>query len=92
MGQENEKRDPLPDESSSLMDVADFWSAHDATDYEDAFVDEDVTFDIKQRSYQVEIGKDAFERLAKRAASLNMSVQKIIDEALRKELVSLGEH
>jgi len=26
--------------------------------------------------------------LAKRAASLNMPVQKIIDEALRKELVS----
>ncbi len=42
MGQENKKRDPLPDESSSLMDVADFWSAHDTTDYADAFVDADV--------------------------------------------------
>ena len=87
MDYENKKRDPLPDETASLNDVADFWSTHDTTDYLDAFVDADVTFDISQHLYQIKVNKDIFELLAKRAASLNISVQKIIDQALRKELV-----
>ena len=89
MGHDDKDRDPLPDESASLEEVADFWATHDTTEYADAFVDVNVTFDIKQRHYQVEVQKDTFELLAKRAASLNMPVQKIIDEALRKELVSV---
>jgi len=86
MRHDNKKRDPLPDESASLEEIADFWAKHDTTEHADAFVDVNVTFDIKQRHYQVEIQKDTFELLAKRAAFLNMPVQKIIDEALRKEL------
>jgi hypothetical protein len=89
MRHDNKKRDPLPDESSSLEEIAEFWSTHDTTDYADAFVDVNVTFDIRKRHYQVDVQKDTFELLAKRAASLNMPVQKIIDEALRKELVSV---
>lgn len=88
MGHDDKQRDPMPDELASLEDVADFWSTHDTTDYAEAFVDANVTFDIKQRHYQVEVRKDTFELLAKRAAFLNMSVQKIIDEALHKEIVS----
>jgi predicted DNA binding CopG/RHH family protein len=88
MRHDNKKRDPLPDESASLEEIADFWATHDTTEYAEAFVDVNVTFDIKQRHYQVEIQKDTFELLAKRAASLNMPVQKIIEEALRKELAS----
>ena len=88
MRHDNKKRDPLPDKSASLEEIADFWATHDTTEYADAFVDVNVTFDIKQRHYQVEVQKDIFELLAKRAASLNMPVQKIIDEALRKELAS----
>jgi hypothetical protein len=64
---------------------------HDTTEYADAFVDVNVTFDIKQRHYQEEIQKEIFELLAQRAPSLNMPVQKIIDEVLGKELVSAQE-
>ena len=88
MGNDDKDRDPLPNESASLEEVADFWATHDTNEYADAFVDVNVTFDIRQRHYQVEVQKETFELLAKRAASLNMPVQKIIDEALRKELVS----
>ncbi|QCQ22332.1 CopG family antitoxin [Desulfoglaeba alkanexedens] len=88
MRHSDKERDPLPDESASLEEVADFWATHDTTEYADAFVDVDATFDIRERHYQVEVQKDTFELLAKRAASLNMPVQKIIDEALRKELIS----
>jgi len=88
MRPDNKKRDALPNNSASLEEVADFWATHDTTEYADAFVDVNVTFDIRKRHYQVEIQKDTFELLTKRAASLNMPVQKIIDEALRKELVS----
>jgi hypothetical protein len=88
MRHDNKERDPLPDESASLEEVADFWSTHDTTEYAEAFVDVNVIVDIRKRHYQVEVQKDTFELLAKRAASLNMPVQKIIDEALRKELVT----
>jgi len=84
----DKKRDPLPHESASLEEVADFWGTHDTIDYADAFVDADVTFDISCRHYEVEVQKDTFELLAKRAVSLNIPVRKIIDEALRKDLVS----
>lgn len=88
MRHDDKKRDPLPDESASLEEIADFWATNDATEYTDAFVDVNVTFDIRKCHYQVEVQKDTFELLAKRAASLDTPVQKIIDEALRKELVS----
>jgi len=87
MAHKDKQREPLPDESASLEEVADFWSTHDTVDYADAFVDADATFDIKQHHYQVEVQKDTFELLANRAALRNMSVQKIIDEALHKEIV-----
>jgi hypothetical protein len=88
MGHDDKDRDPLPDETASLEDVADFWATHDTTEYADAFVDVKVTFDIRKRHYQVDVQKDTFELLAKRAAAVNMPVERIIDEALRKELVS----
>ncbi len=43
--------DPLPDESASLQEIADFWDTHDTTDYEDAFVTVDAEFDIRRRHY-----------------------------------------
>ncbi len=88
MGHDDKDRDPLPDKTASLEEVADFWASHDTTEYADAFMDANVTFDIRQRHYQIDVPKDTFELLERRAASLNMPVQKIIDEALRKELVS----
>lgn len=88
MCRDDKKRDPLPQESASLEEVADFWGAHDTTDYIDAFVDADVTFDISRRHYEVGVREDTFELLTKHAVSLNIPMQKIVDEALRKDLVS----
>ena len=80
-------RDPLPDASASVDDVAEFWDTHDTTDYEDAFIDTDVTFDIRRRRYEVEVQEDTFVLLTRRAASLNQPVAKLIEDALRKEAV-----
>ena len=87
MSHSEKKPDPLPDESATLDEVADFWGTHDTTDYAHAFTDADVTFDIRRRRYEVEVEEDTFELLTKRAASLSKPVQEIIDAALRKELV-----
>ena len=83
----DKERDPLPDESATEDEVADFWDTHDTTDYADAFIDADVSFDIRRRRYEIEVQEDMFELLAKRAELLNKPVAKIVEDALRRELV-----
>ena len=80
-------RDPLPGESATVDDVAEFWDAHDTMDYEDAFTDADVTFDIRRRRYEIEVREDTFALLARRAASLDEPIAKLVDDVLRKEIV-----
>ena len=42
------ERDPLPDESAPLEEIAEFWDTHDTADYEDAFATVDAEFDIRR--------------------------------------------
>ncbi len=80
-------RDPLPDESASLQEIADFWDSHDTTDYEDAFVTADAEFDIRRRHFEVEVKEDVFQALRHRAARLSVPVDEILDQLLRKDLL-----
>ena len=80
-------RDSLPGESATVDDVAEFWDTHDTMDYEEAFTDADVTFDIRRRRYEVEVREDTFALLAKRAASLDEPIAKLVDDVLRRAVV-----
>ncbi len=81
-------RDPLPGESASIEEIAEFWDTHDTTDYEDAFVPADVEFDIGSHHFEVEVREDIFEALRKRSARLRSPVEVILDGLLRKELLT----
>ncbi len=91
MKPEDRGRDPLPDESASLEEIAEFWDTHDTTEYEDAFVTADVEFDIRRRHYEVEVQEDVFEALRRRAAQLSVSVEDTLDDLLRKDLLLAGQ-
>jgi len=80
--------DPLPDSFESEEAAGEFWDTHSLTDYEDHLeAADDVTFEISERVFEVQIAEDVFKKLQEQAASLHQSVPKVVDEILRKELV-----
>ncbi|MEE8523295.1 MAG: CopG family antitoxin [Thermoanaerobaculia bacterium] len=87
MKPEDRSRDPLPDESASIEEIAEFWDTHDTADYEDAFVTVDAEFDLQRRHFEVEIKEDIFQALRQRAAKLRVPVEKILDDLLRNDLL-----
>ncbi len=87
MPHRNQERDPLPDGSASLQEIADFWDTHDTTDYEDAFVTVEADFDIQRRHYEIEVKEDVFQALRRRAAKLSVPVEEMLDQLLRKDLL-----
>ena len=80
--------DPLPDSFESEEAAGEFWDTHSLTDYEDHLeAADDVTFEISERVFEVQVAEDVFKKLQEQAASLHQSVPKVVDEILRKELV-----
>ncbi len=87
MKPQDEERDPLPDKSASLEEVAEFWDTHDTADYEDAFVTVDAEFDLRHRHFEVELKEDVFNALRQRATRLQVSVEDMVDDLLRNDLL-----
>jgi len=83
----DKKIDPLPDAFASEEVAGEFWDTHSLTDYEEHLeAADDVTFEISERVFEVQIAEDVFKKLQKQAASLHQPVLKVVDEILRKEL------
>lgn len=80
-------RDPLPDESASLEEIAEFWDTHDTTDYQDVFVTVEAEFDLRQRHYEVEVKEDIFQALRRRAERRHVPVEEVLDSLLRNDLL-----
>ena len=79
--------DPLPDSFESEEAAGEFWDTHSLTDYEDHLeAADDVTFEISERIFEVQVAEDVFKKLRQEAASLHQPVPKIVDKILRKEL------
>ncbi len=55
MAKNTEKQlDPIPDEFNSYEQAAEFWDAHDTTDYPEAFETVAVETEFRRRRYEVE--------------------------------------
>lgn len=80
-------RDPLPDESASLEEIAEFWETHDTTVYEDAFETVEAEFDLRKRHFEVEVREDVFRALRQRAERLRVPVEEVLDGLLRDDLL-----
>ena len=79
--------DPLPDSFESEEAAGEFWDTHSLMDYEEHLEGaDDVTFEISERVFEVQVAEDVFKKLQKQAASLHQPVPKVVDEILRKEL------
>jgi len=81
------KIDPLPDTFAREEAAGEFWDTHSLADYEEHLeAADDVSFEISQRVFEVQVAEDVFKKLQEQAASLHQPLPKIVDEILRKEL------
>ncbi len=79
--------DPLPDSFESEEAAGEFWDTHSLTDYEEHLeAADDVTFEISERVFEVQVAEEVFKKLQEQSASLHQPVPKIVDEILRREL------
>jgi hypothetical protein len=80
--------DPLPESFESEEAAGDFWDTHSLPDYkEHLHAADDVTFEISERVFEVQVAEDVFKKLQQQAASLHQPVPRVVDEILRKELI-----
>ena len=87
MTNRNKTIDPLPDSFATEEQAGAVWDAHSAMDYQQHLeAADDVTFEISERVFEVEVAEDVFKKLQQEAASLHQPVPKIVDRILRKEL------
>ena len=83
----DKKIDPLPESFESEEAAGEFWDTHSLADYEEHLVAaDDVTFEISERVFEVQVAEDVYKKLQEQAASLHQPVPKVVDEILRKEL------
>ena len=87
MRDEDRTIDPLPESFESEEAAGEFWDTHSLADYEEHLeAVDDVTFEISQRLFEVQVAEDVFKKLQEQAASLKQPVPKVVDEILRREL------
>jgi hypothetical protein len=83
----DKKIDPLPESFESAEVAGEFWDSHSLMDYEEHLeVADNVTFEIAERVFEVQVAEDVFKKLQAQAAALHQPVPKVVDEILRKEL------
>jgi len=86
----NKQIDPIPDEFSTYEEAAEFWDTHDTTNYPEFFTDVEVETKFRKRHFEVEVDEDIMRILRKHAQKLGVSVTKITNELLRKQISKLA--
>ena len=87
MRDEDRTIDALPDSFESEEAAGEFWDTHSLADYEEHLeAADDVTFEISERVFEVQIAEDVYNKLQEQAASLHQQVPTLVDEILRREL------
>ena len=78
--------DPIPEEFASYEEAAEFWDAHDTTDYPDSFETVEAQTELKTRRFEVEIDADLMPVLSKQAQSRGVKVSRLVSEMLREKV------
>lgn len=82
--------EPLPEEFDSYEEAAEFWDAHDTTDYPSAFRTVQVEAELKHHHYEVELDEEVIRELRAQARQQGVTVSRLASDLLRERLVSYG--
>lgn len=78
--------DPIPEEFASYEEAAEFWDAHDTTDYPEAFKTVTVKTELRRRHYEVEVEATLMKVLRKRAQAKGVPTKRLVNDMLRRQL------
>lgn len=78
--------DPIPEEFASYEEAAEFWDTHDTTDYPDAFRTVEVTSELRNRHYEIEIEADVVKALRAQARRSGVPLSRLASQLLRQQL------
>lgn len=78
--------DPIPDEFASYEEAAEFWDAHDTTDYPESFETVAVETELKTRRFEIEIDADLMPALSEQAHNRGVKVSRLVSEMLREKM------
>lgn len=85
----NDKQKPidsLPEEFESYEAAAEFWDAHDTTDYADEFETVKAETRFQRRRFEVEIDADLMPALTEQAHRRGVAVKNVVSDLLREKL------
>jgi predicted HicB family RNase H-like nuclease len=86
MSDKRKQVDPLPEEFDSYEAAAEFWDAHDTTDYLESFETVEVESELKRRRYEVEIDEDLMKLLYEQAQRRGVAVGELVSQMLREKI------
>jgi predicted DNA binding CopG/RHH family protein len=86
MSDKQKQVDPIPEEFASYEEAAEFWDAHDTTDYLDSFETVAIETEFKRRRYEVEIDEDLMKVLQEQAQKRGVAVSQLVSEVLREKI------
>jgi hypothetical protein len=75
-------------QAQSLEEMADFWDAHDATDFEDQTYEVDVEFDLQTHRHYIAIDPDLLGRLRDEAQHRGLSTESLANLWLQERLLT----
>ncbi len=88
MAKNNKQRDLFPKEFKTLEELQDFWDTHSVADYDDLFKDVHFDVDIHSRKNLVAVEPALMEELVRRAHTMGVSTETLVNLWLSKELQS----
>ena len=80
--------DPIPEKFASYEEAAEFWDAHDTTDYPDAFRTVAVEAKFRKRHYEIEIDADVVRTLQRLAQQKGVTLSYLASNLLRQLIIS----
>jgi len=78
--------DPVPEEFAGYDEAAEFWDAHDTTDYPQAFRTVRVVTELRNRHYEIPIEADVVKALQARARKTGVTLGRVTSDLLRRRL------
>ena len=74
--------------SRSIEEMAEFWDAHDATDYDDQTYEVTIEFDLQTRRHYVAIDPELGDRLRKLAQARGISLESLANWWLQERALA----
>ncbi len=82
-GQKNKRRDPIPEEFSSIEEAAEFWETHSLADYEDLTEEVDAEISLVRNHFRVD--RELAHRISQIARRRGISSETLVNLWLQEK-------